>query len=239
MLEGVATQRRRGAELETALLEAAWDELVEVGFAKLTMESIAARARTGVAVLYRRWPRKDDVVLAAIRYYGDTHPIEVPDTGSLREDLLLLLGGFSAQRLVLTSVMTATFAGLLAGSGLTPAQVRERIMAGRVLTSTEIFVRAQRRGEIDLDLVPQAVLDLPSDLMRHEVLMNLEAVPPARVREIVDGLFLPLVAHYQGRRAGAAPLEADGAGTPGPPHESSPPQPRQSQPRQSQSLQSQ
>ena len=52
-------QRRRGEELEAALLEAAWAELVEVGFARLTMESVAARAKTGVAVLYRRWPRKD------------------------------------------------------------------------------------------------------------------------------------------------------------------------------------
>ena len=77
-------QRRRGEELEAALLEAAWQELVEVGFARLTMESVAVRAKTGVAVLYRRWPNKDDLVLAAIGHYGTTHPVEVPDTGSLR-----------------------------------------------------------------------------------------------------------------------------------------------------------
>jgi AcrR family transcriptional regulator len=34
------------------------------------MESVAARAKTGVAVLYRRWPNKDDLVLAAIGHYG-------------------------------------------------------------------------------------------------------------------------------------------------------------------------
>src|SRR5262247_3412802 len=79
-------QRRRGEHLEAALLAAAWDELAEVGFARLTMESVAARAKTGVAVLYRRWPNKDDLVLAAIRHYGTTHPVDVPDTGSLRGD---------------------------------------------------------------------------------------------------------------------------------------------------------
>jgi AcrR family transcriptional regulator len=83
-------QRRRGEELEAALLAAAWDELVEVGFHRLTMESVAARARTGVGVLYRRWPRKDDLVLAAIAEYGRTHPVEIPDTGSLRGDMLAL-----------------------------------------------------------------------------------------------------------------------------------------------------
>src|SRR6185312_1413331 len=74
-------QRRRGEELETALLAAAWDELVEAGFARLTMESVAARAKTGVAVLYRRWPNKDDLVLAAIAAYGLAHPVEVANTG--------------------------------------------------------------------------------------------------------------------------------------------------------------
>ena len=45
--------RRRGLDLETALLDATWDELVEVGYAKLTMESVASRASTGIAVLRR------------------------------------------------------------------------------------------------------------------------------------------------------------------------------------------
>src|SRR5271154_4390382 len=81
---GRTRQRRRGEELEAALLDAAWEELAEVGFAKLTMESVAARAKTGIAVLYRRWAGKDDLALAAIAHYGRTHPFDLPDTGSLR-----------------------------------------------------------------------------------------------------------------------------------------------------------
>src|SRR5271156_3535431 len=84
-------QRRRGEELKAALLEAAWAELVEAGFARLTMESVAARAKTGVAVLYRRWPNKDDLVLAAIASHGSLNPVDIPDTGSLRGDLVALL----------------------------------------------------------------------------------------------------------------------------------------------------
>src|SRR5271170_7433864 len=91
-------QRRRGEELEAALLEAAWAELVEAGFAKLTMESVAARAKTGVAVLYRRWPNKDELVLATISHYGTTHPVDIPDTGSLRGDMIAMLSNFSGAR---------------------------------------------------------------------------------------------------------------------------------------------
>src|SRR5690348_9603094 len=91
-------RRRRGAELEDAILTAAWVELAEAGFAKLTMVSVADRAQTGVAVLYRRWTNKNDLVLAAIRHYGDTHPIAIPDTGNLRDDMIALLENLSTGR---------------------------------------------------------------------------------------------------------------------------------------------
>ena len=189
--------RRRGEELEQAVLAAAWDELVDAGFASLTMESVAARARTGVAVLYRRWPNKDELVLAALQHYGRTRRIEIPDTGTLRGDMLALLGNVNDGRSSFTTVMTATFAGLLANSGLTPAQVRERIMDDRPFWSVELYRRAAERGEIDLERIPPAVLAMPFDLMRHELLMTLTAVPPERIVSIVDDLFLPLAAQYR------------------------------------------
>jgi len=187
-------QRRRGEELEAALLEAAWQELVEAGFARLTMESVAARAKTGVAVLYRRWHSKDDLVIAAIRHYGTAHPVEVPDTGSLRGDMIALLSSFSSTRVSFAAIVSAVFSGLLASTGLTQAQVREKILADRPLHSDQIFARAHERGEIDLDRIPPAVLTMPFDLIRHDMLMTYKPIPPERVLAIVDDLFMPLVA---------------------------------------------
>jgi AcrR family transcriptional regulator len=192
-----ARQRRRGEELEAALLEAAWDELVEAGFAKLTMESVAARAKTGVAVLYRRWPHKDDLVLAAIRHQGARHLVETPDTGSLRGDMIALLGGVGGDRVAFVAVISAAFSGLLASSGLTPAEVRDQLIEGRPLQSAEIYRRAHERGEIDLDRIPRAVLTMPFDLMRHDMLMTYKPILDERILEIVDDLFLPLVAASQ------------------------------------------
>jgi AcrR family transcriptional regulator len=200
MLVGMAEQaqrtrhRRRGEELEAALLEAAWEELVEVGFARLTMESVAARAKTGVAVLYRRWPNKDDLVLGAIQHYGATHPVQVPDTGSLRGDMIAMLSDFSNVRVSFAAVVSAAFSGLLASSGLTPAQVREKLIADRPLWSLEIYRRAHERGEIDLGRIPPIVLSMPFDLMRHDMLMTYQPIPEERVLQIVDDLFMPLIA---------------------------------------------
>jgi AcrR family transcriptional regulator len=187
-------QRRRGEELEAALLEAAWAELVEAGFAKLTMESVAARAKTGVAVLYRRWPNKDELLLATISHYGTTHPVDIPDTGSLRGDMIAMLSNFSGARVALAAVLTAAFSGLLGSSGLTPAQAREKLLADRPLLSDEVFRRAQERGEIDLSSIAPAVLSMPFDLMRNDMLMTYKPIPQERVIEIVDDLFMPLIA---------------------------------------------
>ena len=189
--------RRRGATLEHALLDAAWEELTTAGFASLTMESVAARAKTGVAVLYRRWPNKGDLVMAAIVHYRRTRRVENPDTGTLRGDLLALLGDFSDGQSGFTAIMAATFAGLQADSGLTPAEVRARIIEEQPIRSSQIYRRAHERGEIDLDRIPAAVLTMPFDLMRHDLLMTLNAVPPERIVSIVDDLFIPLAAQYR------------------------------------------
>ena len=151
-----------------------------VGFASLTMESVAARAKTGVAVLYRRWPNKDDLVMAAIEHYRRTHRLETPDTGTLRGDLLALLGDFSDGRSGFTAVMTATFAGLQADSGLTPAEVRARIIDDRPISSSTRSTAAPTSAARSISTAsPSAVLSMPFDLMRHDLLMTL---PPGSPR---------------------------------------------------------
>ena len=91
--------RRRGAELENAILEAVWDQLSEQGYAGLTYEAVAARARTSRAVLYRRWPTRETLVRAAVRHLGARTPRISPDTGSLREDVLAILRHSNETRL--------------------------------------------------------------------------------------------------------------------------------------------
>jgi AcrR family transcriptional regulator len=188
-------RRRRGEQLESALLDAAWDELVDVGYASMTMESAAARARTGVAVLYRRWANKDELALAALEHYRRAHPIETPDTGTLRGDLLALLTAISRGRATWTAVAAAAgFSGLLADTGLTPAEARHKVLGDPPPRSDQIiYQRAHDRGEINLERIAPDVLAMPFDLVRHDLLMHLKPLRPARIKAITDDLFLPLV----------------------------------------------
>jgi AcrR family transcriptional regulator len=197
MPKASAKTRRRGPELEAALLEAAWEELVESGFAKLTMESVAARAQTGVAVLYRRWANKEELVFAAIEHYRESHPVEVPDTGTLRGDLIGAMATIDKARGPFFAVVGGS--GVLIDTGLTPGQAREKFLGKPpAWRDYVVYRRADERGEIDLATVPNAVLALPFDLMRHDMLMTRKPLPRARLESIVDELFLPLV----GGRAG-------------------------------------
>ena len=193
--EPTGRQRRSGATLDAALLAAAWDELVQVGYGRLTMATIAARAGTSEPVLYRRWPNKDRLVLAALEARRDAYPIGVPDTGSLRTDLiaqLLMLGEAMADFYAVAAA--ASLSGLLADTGKTPAQVREQIMGTTAVTSVRgVYQRAALRGELDLDRVSPTALEMPFDLLRHDLLMHLQAPAEERVRAIVDELFLPLI----------------------------------------------
>jgi AcrR family transcriptional regulator len=192
-------RRRHGKQLESAILAAGWDELVKVGYARLTMGSVAARARTSEPVLYRRWANKDQLVLAALEHHRTANPVAVPDTGALRTDLLAqvralgeALAGFFA------IAAAAAFSGLLADTGMSPSQIREQVIGDQLLPHRRtIYQRAHDRGEIDLERIPAAVLALPFDLVRHDMLMDLEPPTPARIQSIVDELFLPLVRAYQ------------------------------------------
>ncbi|WP_406636966.1 TetR/AcrR family transcriptional regulator C-terminal ligand-binding domain-containing protein [Amycolatopsis sp. WGS_07] len=187
-------RRRRGAHLEHALLAAGWEELVEAGYARLTMESVAVRARTSEAVLYRRWANKDQLVLAAMEWHRSANPIAVPDTGTLRGDLLGYLTASSEALAEFFAIAIAgAFSGLSAGTRMTPGEMRDKIIGDRLLPQGRIYRRAHDRGEIDLSRVPRAVLEMPFQLVRHDLLMDPAPLPATRIRSIVDDLFLPLV----------------------------------------------
>ncbi|MFE3651384.1 TetR/AcrR family transcriptional regulator [Streptomyces sp. NPDC059101] len=94
MAESATPGRRRGAELEHAIYVATLDELSANGYGRLTMEGVAARAGTGKAALYRRWPGKQPLVLDALRYALPPLPDPDPER-SQRENLADSLTAFS------------------------------------------------------------------------------------------------------------------------------------------------
>jgi AcrR family transcriptional regulator len=187
-------ERRRGQELEDAILDAAWDELVAVGYSGFTIENVAARAGTSRPVLYRRWRSRPELAMAAIRRLGLRDEIALPDTGSLRDDLIELMRAASEHRHDLAALVSVHMGQFFAETGTSLAELRDALLAGRrTMTYDEVLRRAAERGEIDLSRLTPRIVALPADLLRHELLTTLQPVPDEVIVEIVDDIFLPLV----------------------------------------------
>ncbi|POM22576.1 Bacterial regulatory protein, tetR family [Actinomadura rubteroloni] len=184
-------ERRRGAALEKALLDAAWDELAERGYAGFTMDAVVRRAGTSPPVLYRRWPDRAALVRAAVVHALREQRLDVPDTGSLREDVLTLMREINATRVPFITAMSVHLAGYYQETGDAP--LPDPLATGRNEALDVLFGRAAERGEIAPGRLTDRVRSLPFDLLRHEILTTFAPVPDHVLEEIVDTVFLPLV----------------------------------------------
>ncbi|GAA1933513.1 TetR/AcrR family transcriptional regulator [Streptomyces durmitorensis] len=186
-------QRRRGKELEEALLDAAWAELTERGYAAFTLESVAKRAGTSTPVIYRRWVNKALMVEAALTHASSVRVIEIPDTGTLRGDLIAVMRAANTERVDLLVATAVLLDGYFAERGSNPEQLREQILGSRRSVAESIVQQAVDWGEVDVSVLEPRLISLPFDLFRHEVLMTLKPVSEEAITRIVDGITLPLL----------------------------------------------
>jgi AcrR family transcriptional regulator len=181
---------------DAAILRAALEGLAELGYDRLSMDEIAARARAGKGALYRRWPSKAALVVDAVIAWRDQFaPTSIPDTGSLSGDLEALIDAVpdfdeTAKRQV------GVVVGLAAAASRDPelrAALGENALQRPRQILGEVLARAVARGEIaadrDLELIPDLLVGL--NLLRG---LLLGEVPDRRfVRQVVETIIHPLV----------------------------------------------
>jgi len=192
---GNTQTRRHGAELERAILDAAWEQLIAEGYEHFTIDTVAARARTSKPVLYRRWKTREDLLRATVSNRGAADSAAIPDTGTLRGDLLALLTRANTTRNPMAALVSSMLGSYYNQTGPTPAELREEFMSQRDSASAveQVVNRAVERGEIDPARLTPRIIDLPFDLFRNEWMMTLKLVPDHVLRQIVDDIFIPLV----------------------------------------------
>ncbi|MEV0614766.1 TetR/AcrR family transcriptional regulator [Nonomuraea sp. NPDC050404] len=185
--------RRRGAELEEALLQATLDELAGSGYARLTIDRVAQRAGTNKTAIYRRWPNRATLAFAAYRHFV-ARPAALPDTGDLRTDVLELLRGTTAR--MGSPVSGEILRGVMSEMHAHPEllqHIREELAQepGAMMT---ILGRAVARGEARPDALRPRVATVPVVLLRQEYQMNPGAdISDDVLMELVDQVFLPMV----------------------------------------------
>jgi AcrR family transcriptional regulator len=186
-------RRRRGPALQEALLDAAWTELTERGYDDMTIDAVAVRAGTSRAVLYRRWPNKQELVLAVLAHQVGKDVVVTPDTGTLRGDVIALLQQANKLRVGLVALLLTRLGGFYQQTGSSLADLRAFVQGDRDAVLEQVIQRAIDRGEIQPEQVTDRIARLPVDLFRYEILMTLRPLSDEAIVEIVDTIFLPLL----------------------------------------------
>jgi AcrR family transcriptional regulator len=187
------TRPRVEGERELEIFEATLAVLDEVGYDLLTMDAVAARAKASKATLYRRWKGKPELVVAAIMAHkGET---VVPDTGSLRGDLLAAYCGSGGLNDPLAkSVLSAVVIAM--GRDPEFAEVYRRDFIGpKIAVSRAIYDRARARGEVHPDVDLDVLAPALAGIVLHRAFLLGEVVTPDLVERILDQVVLPAALH--------------------------------------------
>lgn len=204
-LTGSGASALRGEARTTAILDAALELVGEVGYERVTMDNIAARAHASKMTMYRRWSTKSELVADALRRHAQGETLAVPDTGTLRGDLVATVGQIAD---TLAGGRAPSLIGLVEAirddDGLRQqvgSQVRERShQVGR-----EICSRATCRGEAVRAERAELVLDLVFEHLFTATLFGGAQPSAADQRLFVDTVLLPLLDATGSSPGGCAP----------------------------------
>jgi AcrR family transcriptional regulator len=156
-LAGAAVLRE---EITEAIRGAVIAELASVGYGRLSIEGVARRAGVGKTAVYRRWSSKIEMVLEVVSGVA-TQRLPLPDTGSLRGDLELLLG--VAARALRHPIASQIIPDLLAEAARNPriaATLQNTLHANQREIGLRVIGRAVERGELPAGYDPEAAVDL-------------------------------------------------------------------------------
>lgn len=196
--EDSGRQRKRGVALERAIKDATLAELACGGYGSVTIESVAARAQTGKASIYRRWPTKQELVLDAL---GDLlagpllGAVDMPldETVTTRDALLILarrittlmtgLAGDAMRSILGESLRDAAFSSTFECEFFDPRK--------QVLLS--LLERGVRRGEVRQEAVSALLPEILAGTLIHRVVVRRRPISDAELVELVDGFVMPAI----------------------------------------------
>jgi AcrR family transcriptional regulator len=198
--------RKRDHTKDQQILDAAIEVLAETGFDGMTIDMVATRAKAGKATVYRRWASKNELVLDAVACIkkADLATLEIPDTGTLRGDLIAMIRPPSIQDAEKKLKIMAGLASMLSGAPELADAANKAIVEPRAGVNRMLLTRAIERGEISPDIDLQLVSLISPSMVTYRSLLLRKPVDREFLISIIDNIVLPAVG--LGRSA-PAPIE--------------------------------
>ena len=179
---------------ECELLAVTLELLQEHGYDRLSLEAVATTARASKATLYRRWPTKAELVLAAF-VEGTRQVATDPDTGTLRGDLLSLgeqvRGHVSTHAFTIRAVLVET-----SRSAEPDAMMQEQFLEQRKALMSHVLKRAVDRGEIDTAAITDDLWDVLPGYLIYRTVLTGSAPTSKTVQDLVDNVLLPSLTRH-------------------------------------------
>jgi Transcriptional regulator len=190
------TERRRGEELEKAILDAAYDIIETSGYEDMTFQRVAKQAQTSRTVIYRRYETPVDLLHALVLYkttqaLGGRMVDLFQDQGNLRADLLAVVNVY--QRFF-DAIGPKLLGAVLHEFNRNYERFRDWFEQARDSNRKimkKVEENAKRRGEIAHDFT-EMQMSLPFDLLRLENIFRYEKITSAYLTRLVDEVLLPV-----------------------------------------------
>ncbi|MBI5543748.1 MAG: TetR/AcrR family transcriptional regulator [Deltaproteobacteria bacterium] len=178
--------RARGAPIVEAVLSRTLEELAESGLEGLSVERIARRAEVNKTSVYRRWPTRGELVAAALEQVLDGLAAQVPDTGSLRGDLLGMLEGVATLASGPTGRAVVRAALSPSSQQSVASLAARRLKAHAEAPGRALVARARRRGEWRAGASRELLLSVLVGGVLHRALLENQPVTRRWLASLVD-----------------------------------------------------
>lgn len=184
-MDGMPAPERRSERARLAILDAVFALAVERGYAKVTIEAIAARAGVGKPTIYRWWPSKGALALESL-HERIGHATDFPDTGDIAADLRAQLTSVSK---LFAGDIGVIYRGVIAEAQGDPdlvEAVRATIIGPRAQQCADRLAVAVEQGQIRADVPFRTMVDLIYANLYHRMLLGAGEAHLLRVPEVVD-----------------------------------------------------
>jgi AcrR family transcriptional regulator len=187
--------RPRDPQIDAAVLGATIAALKDHGYARLTLDDVARRARTTKPAIYRRWPNRQRLVLAALD--SRLRAAHAPDTGctlcDLDECLKLFVAAF---RRLPPDVIGPLYADCAGDRTLRAAFMTTLFEPPRAAVR-ETLDRAHARGDLRDDVDRELVLDMIGSLVHYRTLFGHAPTTDAEIERAVEALLQGIATDYR------------------------------------------